>query len=353
MSSQDDIERTHRIGDHAVAKIKSNELAAWPPNYEIWFTYAAGFNAELNKRINTILRENQRITQDDLDSIRSEFYGSETFEERVEAVGSQLSSKVSEIMAMIQDASGKNSDYNQSLEGASQDLNHASDSATVQAIASKLMELTQQVQEHNSMLTEKLVDSEKEIAGLKDTLESVRTEALADQLTGLGNRTRFDRSMNDALIRAQVEREPFSLLMCDIDHFKKFNDTHGHQTGDQVLRFVAATLKSCIKGQDIACRYGGEEFCIILPGTGIENAITVAENIRRAVMAKELVKRSTGENLGRVTISIGVAEWNRSDDVSSIIDRADMFLYAAKGAGRNKVMASTEEIDGTDVAGAA
>ena len=98
-----------------------------------------------------------------------------------------------------------------------------------------------------------------------------------------------------------------SLIMTDIDHFKSFNDTWGHLTGDQVLRLVAMSMKQNVKGQDIAARYGGEEFAVVLPNTVLRSALTVADHIRRAVMSKELMKRSTGENLGRVTVSVGVA----------------------------------------------
>ncbi len=102
-------------------------------------------------------------------------------------------------------------------------------------------------------------------------------------------------------------------MLLDIDHFKKFNDTWGHQTGDQVLRLVAMTLKSNIKGKDIAARYGGEEFAAILPETDLEGAVIVADNIRKAIQAKELLKRSTNEKLGRMTASFGVAMYRPGD----------------------------------------
>ena len=95
--------------------------------------------------------------------------------------------------------------------------------------------------------------------------------------------------------------------MADVDHFKQFNDKFGHLTGDQVLRLVAVAMKHNVKGQDIVARYGGEEFVIALPDTTLRSAAAVADQIRRAVMAKELMKRSSGERLGRVTISIGAA----------------------------------------------
>jgi diguanylate cyclase len=135
--------------------------------------------------------------------------------------------------------------------------------------------------------------------------------------------------------------------MTDIDHFKKFNDTYGHQTGDQVLRLVALAVKQNIKAQDIACRYGGEEFAIILPHVGLEDAAEIGENIRNAVMSKELVKRSTGENLGRVTISVGIATYENIDTVHSIVSRADEALYLAKDAGRNLVK-TEKDLAGVD-----
>src|SRR5262249_5059635 len=128
----------------------------------------------------------------------------------------------------------------------------------------------------------------------------------------------------------------------DIDHFKKFNDTYGHLTGDQVLRLVAQAVKQNVKGQDIAARYGGEEFAVILPQTPLRQALTVADHIRRAVVAKELIKRSTGENLGRVTISVGVATLHKSETTQALLERADACLYAAKRSGRNLVVCETD-----------
>jgi diguanylate cyclase len=136
--------------------------------------------------------------------------------------------------------------------------------------------------------------------------------------------------------------DPMSLLMTDIDHFKKFNDTFGHLTGDQVLRLVGVAVKQNVKGQDIAARYGGEEFAIILPNTALRAALTVADHVRRAVMTKELMKRSTGEHLGRVTISVGVATLRRGESAQALIERADGCLYAAKRCGRNRVMCETD-----------
>ncbi len=153
------------------------------------------------------------------------------------------------------------------------------------------------------------------------------------------------------MAEAKEKNEPLSLLMSDIDHFKSFNDKYGHLTGDQVLRLVAISVKQNVKGQDIAARYGGEEFIVVLPNTTLQSAITVADHIRRAVMTKELLKRSTGERLGRVTISIGAAVLRPHDTAQSLIERADNCLYAAKRQGRNRVICEADpEADGAALA---
>jgi diguanylate cyclase len=177
---------------------------------------------------------------------------------------------------------------------------------------------------------------------LQHNLEIVRRESLTDPLTTLANRKSFDLAVENFIAQALKNGEPLSLLLIDIDRFKKLNDTFGHITGDQVLRLVSRVLKQNVKGQDVAARYGGEEFVIVLPNTDLQQARRIAENIRRAVMGKELMKLSTGEHLGRITISVGVATLHQDDVAQSFIGRADAGLYAAKRNGRNRVMSEAD-----------
>jgi diguanylate cyclase len=160
-------------------------------------------------------------------------------------------------------------------------------------------------------------------------------------LTGLANRRHFDQALAEATAEAEAAMKPLSLLLADIDDFKRFNDTHGHQLGDHVLRLIGTALLQNVKGQDIVARYGGEEFAIILPNTDLKQALTVAERLRQVVAANEIIKRPGGENLGRATLSIGVATLH-ANEPQALIEVADACLYAAKKAGRNRVLSETD-----------
>jgi diguanylate cyclase len=232
--------------------------------------------------------------------------------------------------------------YEDSLSSATQRLAVAHDRDQVKPIVESLLQSTHEMRDTNKALENRLSLSKTEISNLQQSLEAIRAESLTDPLTGLGNRKYFDRSIETAVENALASGEPLSLLMFDIDHFKSFNDSYGHLTGDQVLRLVGMSLKQTIKGQDITARYGGEEFAVVLPNTALRQALTVADHIRRAVMAKELKKKSTGEILGRVTISVGVSMLKPGDDTDSLIERADGCLYAAKRNGRNRVICEVD-----------
>ncbi|SON56491.1 Stalked cell differentiation-controlling protein [Hartmannibacter diazotrophicus] len=337
MSGRDEFQRTIAYGEAAIGQLKRNEIAAYPRNYELWYTYCAGFNHALNKAINEILRARGVITMDEVNKIYAVFLSPSRIADRIDDVGTRISGELSGVVGAMEKSIIATSDYCTSLNGASTALEGATDSADVSEIVQTLISETRKTEAVNRELEVQLAESRRQIAELHESLDAIRFESLTDELTTLANRKHFDQSIERAIAQASEEDEPFSLLVTDIDHFKNFNDTYGHQTGDQVLRLVGLSVKQNVKGHDIACRYGGEEFAIILPRCNLKGAAAVAEQIRVAVMSKELMKRSTGENLGNITISIGVATFNNRDSVQSIIERADSALYLAKHTGRNRV----------------
>ncbi len=338
----DEHERTMAFAEVALGQIKALRQTAVPRNYEIWYVYATGYNPALNKIINETLSHNGQLTEADLEQIYETYLSQFRTSDRIDKVGSRVINEIDDVMALITDALGITVNFGNNLEGASQKLIAAKSLEQVRSVVELLLTSTRNMRDTNKTLEQRLIRSRQEISSLQQSLEAIRAESLTDPLTGLGNRKYFDRAIETAVEQTKQNDQPLSLLMIDIDHFKSFNDNYGHLTGDQVLRLVAMALKHSIKGQDITARYGGEEFAVILPNTALRQALTVADNIRRSVMSKQLKKKSTGEILGRVTISAGVSMLQPSDNANALIDRADACLYAAKRNGRNRVICEAD-----------
>ena len=338
----DEHERTMAFADIALGQIRALRQPASPRHFEIWYTYATGYNPSLNQMINELLTRNGTLIEGDIDLIHETYFSSKRFTDRIDSVGSQVMDEINQVVAMIGAAAGTASNYSENLANVTEKLGLSPDDSTVRAIVGSLVHATKEMEQDNQVLEARLSASKEEITQLQENLEVARNESLTDPLTTLANRKSFDGALEQAIADAHARKDHLSLIMTDIDHFKRFNDTYGHLTGDQVLRLVAMSVKQNVKGRDIAARYGGEEFAVVLPHTALHPAITVADQIRRAVVAKELMKRSTGEHLGRVTISLGVATLRPDDTPQALIERADYCLYAAKRTGRNKVICETD-----------
>ena len=177
---------------------------------------------------------------------------------------------------------------------------------------------------------------EKQLAAKVAELEAAQGElnrlCRIDVLTGLANRMCFQEQISANIDFATRYRQPFSVVMADIDHFKLVNDTYGHETGDDVLRAVGRLLRDTCRKGDMPARYGGEEFIIILPMARLDAAVQVAERIREGMQAQNLLPDGK-----RVTLSLGVAEFKQGEAMKELVKRADDALYQAKGSGRNRV----------------
>ena len=181
-------------------------------------------------------------------------------------------------------------------------------------------------------LVEQLSNMESETEKLRQCIEEERNKAYNDALTGIPNRMAFDERINHEFKRWQRYNNKLTLCLVDIDKFKNVNDTYGHKAGDIVLRTVAEKCVSKVRASDFFCRYGGEEFALILPETGLSAAITVAETIRENI---ERCSFQYGDKNVPITISCGLAEFKGKDNLDTIFKRADKALYKAKDSGRN------------------
>lgn len=182
-----------------------------------------------------------------------------------------------------------------------------------------------------------------EIVNLNRQLDTTKKAALIDPTTGIGNRRRFEEELKSIIDNIKDFNGRVSILLADIDKFKDINDTLGHSVGDQVLRQVAQNFSTNLKGGDVVARWGGDEFSAILPKTGLDDAFKVAETIREGIAKRSIRNKETNEEMGRVTVSIGVSTYRQGDNPHKIIFRADQALYEAKQAGRNQTVPEEED----------
>jgi diguanylate cyclase len=250
---------------------------------------------------------------------------------------------LSDMTEMVTNVRSSNEDFSGSMSTINSTISEAVGEENLKDLIVRIMGETQKMVAENQALEQKLEKSSMTMQELKQEMEAVREEAYTDSLTRIPNRKMFDTEVVRIIAESRENGKPLCIVFMDIDHFKSFNDTYGHQVGDQVLRLVARSLKEGLKGRDLAFRYGGEEFVVLLPETDIEGAEKVGNILREAIKSKEIKNRSTGETFSRVTISAGVALLHENESVKDWTERADKALYKAKRTGRDKVLVSEDE----------
>src|SRR5688572_26153431 len=331
-------ERSMRVADRAMDRIRALKLPANPRTYEIWHAYATGHYPTLNHAVDDLLAQRGVVSGATLDQLGAQYVSAGGLVERVDTVGSRVAGEIGQVLAAIDTTLGSASVCTQDFALINDSLIAAKDRNALLAAVEGMARAAGHLQEDRRRLEGLLNASRTEISQLRQELKTIRTASLHDPLTGLANRTSFERSLQQALPECSKRGEPLSLLLADIDHFKQFNDSFGHQTGDQVLRLVALEIKQALTERATVARYGGEEFAVILPNSKLAAARTLAEHVRRSIMSRDIVSRSTGRNLGRFSVSFGAAGMAKGDTPESLVGRADACLYAAKCNGRNRVV---------------
>ena len=324
----------------AIDMIRREGLSPSPDIYELWYVYFSGQNTDVKQVLDNLLENLEQITDQRCKELHMRYLRDGKAEETIMRAGDEINKALENVTGAVSEVNKASTDYNSKLDDMRTKAVSVKDTNELKKILSTMMMDTQVMMKQNQKLEAELDKSTATMAAMQKDLESVKREALTDGLTGLSNRKAYDVSAQRVLEEAMASEKPFSLLMIDIDHFKNFNDNYGHQVGDQVLRLVARTLTDGVKGRDIVARYGGEEFVVLLPETGLEAAAKLANVLRSTVASKEVINRATGDKLARITISIGVAEFSLSEDLSDIVERADAALYTAKHNGRNQVASS-------------
>ena len=320
----------------ALDRMESLGIPPKPNNFAVWYRYFSGAYPELARTLDVIIEAGLPFTDDRNAEIYDRFLGVTLDEDFLNTAASRVETELRKLVKYVEEAGTDARAYGDTLSVVSGKLADA-DRENIKAVLAHVLEATRTMESRNALLESRLQTSADEIQRLKEDVESLRHEAMTDALTGVANRKLFDEEIRVTHTEAVEGGTPLSLLMIDIDHFKAFNDTHGHQVGDQVLRFVARIMKNCVRAEDLTARYGGEEFSILLPGTDLSGATKVADNIRNTVSKKSVVNRATGKSLGTITVSVGAAQLAPGETVETLIERADEALYLAKRNGRNRV----------------
>lgn len=309
-----------------------------PQNFELFYTYCSRRDYKLNSALDQTLRDGLPLAKTTLRQIRNEHSRGPDNEQRLAKLGENLANETGEFVKTVHTAIETAQDFGASLDGVNSSLADCQDPEKLRLVLSTLTDHTKRMEQTNQAVESRLSDSQEQIAELQNDLQSLRTEVLTDPLTGIANRKQFDETLDSEVAFARDSSTPLCLFMVDIDNFKDFNDTYGHQIGDAVLKLVASDMAERVKESHIVALYGGEEFAVILPQTELDGGMEMAESIRQSIMGRELVKKSTGKNLGAITVSIGVSEIDPNDTADSLVGKADANLYAAKRNGRNQVV---------------
>jgi diguanylate cyclase len=335
-------ETGRKLGQQVLDRILEASLPATPHNYEIWLNHTCGWHPALSKALAEVAeRSNGTWDQRDIEELYDRFFTSRRYNSMVMEAGGRIALELSGAVAALKDAGVATRDFGNTLDKVQVNLTDDLSLERLRGMIGMLTTATREVSEKNRDLSARLVASTQQVESLRNGLLAARAEALTDPLTGVANRKLFDDTMQMRVAEANGTDSKLCLVLGDIDRFKSFNDTWGHQTGDQVIRFVASTLQRFALGDQLVARYGGEEFAVIMPRTTLEAAEEQANAIRRAVEAKRLIRRSTNEELGAVTISMGIAQFVPGESIQSLIERADACLYASKRNGRNRVTVET------------
>ena len=332
-------QRGFALAEEIVDLLVKHDIPATPRNYEIWFAYKTrsipSLTAEIEARIAASISFDDAFNDD----LFGRHFAKADEQTQMLHASEQLARELSGALAALRDAGDHTGSYSGALDTAAAAFEHDLDAVSLRAVVGEMAQATRAMANHNRRLSEQMTSSTHKMDALQAALQSVTMEAATDGLTGLSNRKAFD-----AGLRRQLEesRGELCLLMCDIDHFKRFNDNWGHLVGDQVIRFIAHVLRQHTERDFLAARYGGEEFAVVMPKIDLKRARNIATSINEAVKSKSLTRRSTGEVIGCVTVSIGIARRRAGDSPNDLIARADACLYASKREGRDRVTTDSD-----------
>lgn len=329
MSFEDDYQVTSKFSEHTHDFLSSHLIAPTPVNYSVIYLYISNENEMLSAAIDKKLQQGELITADFMADLFKRYV---SFTQQIEnTVLAPFEETLTKTLEQITKQVSNEDKAATNLQKLDKILAQSKNNASMDNIVSYLFNTINSTKAQHEALSQKLTTTQQEINQLKDKLASSREEALVDSLTGLLNRRGCDEKLRDL-----DHADTHTSLAIDIDHFKKVNDTFGHFIGDKVIQRIAKTIQSHIGEEDIAVRFGGEEFVVVMANTSISEGRNIAENIRISISKMKLKQRDTNTYLPPISVSIGIAQNDNISEWSTLFEQADNALYQAKNSGRNR-----------------
>lgn len=334
-----DVEYATTIADRAVRLMSQQSVPPTPSNFAVWFEYSMGNSLALRKTIDILIAGKRKFDAATNHELYITYVAPQSAPDPMAAIPEQLSGLIACAQQFLNVAVTDNRTQIKALGEVSSQVESSTDP---RPIISKLVDELSKATARASALEANFAATSEELDNIRDSLKAAEQRSNTDALTALANRHSMDEFLRQAQITAMEKDEPLSVLLIDIDHFKKFNDDYGHQVGDQVLRLVAKVLQEGVREVDLAARYGGEELIAVLPGADLAACTAVAERVRRRIAEAKLTRRATGKEIGSITVSIGVAQFRLAESAEAMIERCDRGLYQAKRLGRNRTVTEDE-----------
>jgi diguanylate cyclase len=335
-----DFEYATAVAEKAMRSMEQNRVPPTPNNFHTWFKYSLGTSPDLKRAIDILVGNKRKFDTTTNHDLFATYVAPHTSGETdLNNVSQQLHTVMASAKQFLTVAIADNRSQIKAMNDVADQTEVGVDPKLL--VENLLNELAKTVT-RATKLEASFVESTRELDVIRDSLNKSEERARTDALTGLPNRHALDEFFRVAQIAAMEKGEPLSVLLIDIDHFKSFNDNFGHGVGDQVLRLMAKVLRERVREIDLPARYGGEELIAVLPGADLAACAAVAERIRRSISECSITRRSTGEVLPSITVSIGVGEFQMGESMADLIDRCDRALYLAKGTGRNRVVTENE-----------
>ena len=321
------------------------EIPPNPANYAVWYTYAAEENPSLSNELRALIASSVGFDERLNRRLYEAYFGLSKISMAISNTGAKLHARMDSLGRDLEHAGKETGEHCNRLLSIIDDGALEKSRDHILLLVRGVVAETQAIVITNQALEGQLAEAISEIAELRENLGQARIEAMSDPLTGLVNRRYLEVRLAEQAELVASTGQDLCLILADIDNFKSFNDTFGHQVGDQVLRVVARAIDDSIRGGDILARYGGEELCIVLPNTPLNGGAAVAENIRGSIARKTLKSGNDGRDFGTITASFGVADHKPGDTTEDLIGRADAALYAAKNSGRNQIVIKSHSAD--------